>query len=156
MAVCDNCGHKISSTAKFCGSCGTSRESIDDTPKPRRGKPTQPRKKSREEELAEYEEEYIPRSEERAKTGGSKPKVYKEQRFNRPPEWKSMGVTMVLTIVLGIFGLGGIGHLYLGKIIKGIVILIVGIILLVVAIVTMGIGLIVLIPFAIWVVYDSW
>ena len=156
MAVCDNCGHKISSTAKFCGSCGTSRESIDDTPKPRRGKPTQPRKKSREEELAEYEEEYIPRSEERAKTGGSKPKVYKEQRFNRPPEWKSMGVTMVLTIILGLFCIGGIGHLYLGKIIKGIVILIVGIILLVITILTMGIGLIALIPYALWVVYDSY
>ena len=156
MVFCDSCGNKISSTAKFCGSCGTSRESIDDTPKPRRGKPAQPRKKSREEELAEYEEEYIPRSEERAKTGGSKPKVYKEQRFNRPPEWKSMGVTIVLTIVLGFFGLGGIGHLYLGKIIKGIVILIVGIILLIITIFTMGIGLIALIPYVIWVVYDSY
>ena len=156
MVFCDSCGNKISSTAKFCGSCGTSRESIDDTPKPRRGKPAQPRKKSREEELAEYEEEYIPRSEERAKTGGSKPKVYKEQRFNRPPEWKSMGVTIVLTVVLGFFGLGGIGHLYLGKIIKGIVILIVGIILLVITILTMGIGLIALIPYALWVVYDSY
>ena len=156
MVFCDSCGHKLRSKAKFCGSCGTSRESIDDTPKPRRGKPAQPRKKSREEELAEYEEEYISRSEERAKTGGSKPKVYKEQRFNRPPEWKSMGVTIVLTVVLGIFGLGGIGHIYLGKIIKGIVILIVGIIIAVIAVVTGGIGLIILIPYAIWVVYDSW
>jgi TM2 domain-containing membrane protein YozV len=156
MAFCDNCGHELRSTAKFCGSCGTSRESIDDTPKPSRGRPTQPRKKSRKEELAEYEEEYIPRSEERAKTGGSKPKVYKEQRFNRPPEWKSMGVTIVLTVVLGFFGLGGIGHLYLGKIIKGIVILIVGIILLIITVFTMGIGLIVLIPYALWVIYDSY
>ena len=155
MAFCDNCGHELRSTAKFCASCGTSRESIDDTPKPRRGKPTQPRKKSREEELAEYEEEYVSRSEERAKTGGSKPKVYTEQRFNRPPEWKSMGVTMVLTIILGLFGLGGIGHIYLGKIIKGIAVLIVGIIISAIAIVTAGIGLIILIPYALWVIYDA-
>ena len=67
-----------------------------------------------------------------------------------------MGVTMVLTVVLGIIGLGGIGHLYLGKIIKGIVILIVGIILDVIVFVTSGIGLIILIPYAIWVVYDSY
>ena len=155
MAFCDNCGHELRSTAKFCGSCGTSRESIDDTPKPRRGKPTQPRKKSREEELAEYEEEYIPRSEERTKTGGSKPKVYKEQRFNRPPEWKSMGVTMILTIVLGLCFLGGIGHVYLGKIIKGIVILIVGLLIAGLTLATAGIGLIILIPYALWVIYDA-
>ena len=155
MVFCDNCGHELRSTAKFCGSCGTPREPTDDTPKPSRGRPTLSRKKSREEELAEYEEEYVSRSEERAKTGGSKPKVYTEQRFNRPPEWKSMGVTMVLTIILGLFGLGGIGHIYLGKIIKGIAVLIVGIIISAIAIVTAGIGLIILIPYALWVIYDA-
>ena len=76
--------------------------------------------------------------------------------LQRPPEWKSMGVTMVLTIVLGWFGLGGIGHLYLGKIIKGIVLCVVGIILLIITIFTMGIGIIVLIPFALFVIYDSY
>ena len=168
MVFCDNCGHKLRSTAKFCASCGTAREPTDDTPKSRsRERPARPRKKSREEELAEYEEEYIPRSDAEKilqkasavaeqQSGGSKPKVYKEQRFNRPPEWKSMGVTMVLTIILGLFGLGGIGHIYLGKIFKGIVVLIVGIILLIIAIFTMGIGLIALIPYVIWVVYDSY
>ena len=67
-----------------------------------------------------------------------------------------MGVTMVLTIVLGFFGLGGIGHLYLGKIIKGIVLCIVGIILLVVTFMTVFIALIVLIPFALFVIYDAY
>jgi len=51
--------------------------------------------------------------------------------------------------------LGGIGHIYLGNITRGIVILIVGIILLLASAVTFGIGLIILIPFAIWVVFDS-
>ena len=62
---------------------------------------------------------------------------------------------VVLIGILGIFGFGGVGHIYLGNITRGIVILIVGIILLAVSIVTLGIGLIVLIPFAIWVVFDA-
>ena len=41
MAFCDNCGHELRSTSKFCGACGTK------VPKPAR------------EELEEYEEQYI-------------------------------------------------------------------------------------------------
>ena len=66
-----------------------------------------------------------------------------------------MGVTMVLTVVLGIVGLGGIGHLYLGKIIKGIVLLIVGIILAIIGWLTIF-GLIILLAFALYVVYDAY
>ena len=57
MAFCDSCGHELRSTAKFCGSCGTPIEPTDDTPKPSRGRLARFRKKSRAEELAEYEEE---------------------------------------------------------------------------------------------------
>ena len=168
MVFCDNCGHKLRSTAKFCVSCGTAREPTEDTPKTRRSKPVQPRKKSREEELAEYEEEYLrtklnlqsksknTKSKSGSRTAGSKQNVNSGKVLQRPTEWKSMGVTIVLTVALGWIGIGGIGHLYLGKIIKGIVILIVGVILLIITILSMGIGLIVLIPYAIWVVYDSY
>ena len=153
MAFCDNCGHELRSTSKFCASCGTAREPTDDTPKSRiRVSPARSRKKSREEELAEYKEEYISRSEDT----GSKQNVNSGNVLQRPPEWKSMGVTMVLTVVLGIVGLGGIGHLYLGKIIKGIVILIVGIILLLFTIMTVLMGLVILIPFALIVIYDAY
>jgi len=132
MSFCVNCGHILTATSKFCGSCGT--------PIP-------------EEETAQKKPNVNPviKSEPPPKQN-----VNSEKVLQRPPGWKSMGVTMVLTVVLGIFGLGGIGHLYLGKIIRGIVILIVGIIITVIAIVTMGIGLLVLIPYAIWVVYDSY
>lgn len=81
--------------------------------------------------------------------------VTNTSRPQRPAEWKSEGTTLILTIVLGIFGFGGIGHIYLGNITRGITILIVGIILLVISIFTLGIGLLVLIPFAIWVVFDA-
>ena len=169
MVFCDNCGHKLRSKAKFCDSCGTARVPTDDTPKSRSmERPARPIKKSREEELAEYEEEYLrtklnlqpksknTKSKSKSRTAGSKQNVNSGKVLQRPTEWKSMGVTIVLTVVLGIFGIGGIGHLYLGKIIKGIVILIVGIILAVITILTMGIGIIALIPYAIWVVYDSY
>ena len=169
MVFCDNCGHELRSTSKFCASCGTAREPTDDTTRSRsRERPARPKKKSRKEELAAYEEGYIhgklnlqpksknTKSKSKSRTAGSKQNVNSGKVLQRPIEWKSMGVTIVLTVVLGIFGFGGIGHLYLGKIIKGIVILIVGIILLVITIFTMGIGLIILIPYAIWVVYDSY
>ena len=119
-------------TSKFCGSCGT--------PIP-------------EEETAQKKPNVKPviKSEPPPKQNVNSGKV-----LQRPPEWKSMGVTMVLTIVLGFFGLGGIGHLYLGKIIIGIVLCVVGIILLIITIFTMGIGIIVLIPFALFVIYDSY
>ena len=46
MAFCDNCGHELRSTAKFCGACGTKAEttsqdtnqhSVDETPPPKHG-----------------------------------------------------------------------------------------------------------------------
>ncbi len=80
---------------------------------------------------------------------------YNHNPNQRPMQWKSEGTTLVLTVILGIFGFGGIGHIYLGNITRGILILIVGIILLAVAIITIGLGLLILIPFAIWVVFDA-
>jgi len=45
--------------------------------------------------------------------------------------FKSESITMILSIVLGLFGILGIGHFYLGKIVSGVLYLIGGIILLV-------------------------
>ena len=128
MAFCENCGHVIRLGTKFCGSCGNP---ITET-----ATPIQDTNQSHAE----------PPPKQNVNSG----KV-----LQRPPEWKSMGVTMVLTVVLGIFGLGGIGHLYLGKIIKGIVLLIVGIILAIIGWLTIF-GLIVLLAFALFVIYDSY
>ena len=128
MAFCENCGHAIRLGTKFCGSCGNP---ITET-----ATPIQDTNQSHAE----------PPPKQNVNSG----KV-----LQRPPEWKSMGVTMVLTVVLGIFGLGGIGHLYLGKIIKGIVLLIVGIILAIIGWLTIF-GLIILFIFALCVVYDAY
>ena len=129
MEFCDNCGHELRPAAKFCGSCGNKTTEIET--------PSQDTNRS-------YAET------------PPKQNVNSGKVLQRPPEWKSMGVTMVLTVVLGIVGLGGIGHIYLGKIIKGIVLCIVGIILLVFTIITVLMGLVILIPFALIVIYDTY
>ena len=56
------------------------------------------------------------------------PPNYGHNPNQRPAQWKSEGTTLILTIVLGIFGLGGIGHIYLGNITRGIVITVVPIV----------------------------
>jgi TM2 domain-containing membrane protein YozV len=52
-----------------------------------------------------------------------------------PLEHKSPGIAAVLALVLGAFGLMGVGHIYVGRLARGIVLLIVGIIL---AVLTFG------------------
>jgi len=41
---------------------------------------------------------------------------------------KSEGITMVLSIIVGLMGIMGVGHIYLGKVRRGIIILIIGIV----------------------------
>ena len=175
MVFCDNCGHKLRSTAKFCASCGTAREPTDDTPKSQsRERPARPRKKSREEELAEYEEEYL-RAElnlqPKSKNTKSKPKSGSKRDSNddtaryrrsmeRPMGWKSESTTLLLSIILGCICISGAGHLYLGVIGRGVGILIAGIVMLIVGALTIGFGigiiiLILVIPLFIWQIIDA-
>ena len=153
MAFCDNCGHELRSTSKFCSSCGTpipEEEVIEYVPQS-----PEPPKQSTEPEPKPKVKEPEPKTKVKESEPKPKQNVNSGKVLQRPPEWKSMGVTMVLTVVLGIVGLGGIGHLYLGKIIKGIVLLIVGIILAIIGWLTIF-GLIVLLAFALFVMYDSY
>tara|TARA_Y100001936_G_scaffold142089_1_gene138591 strand:- start:4680 stop:5180 length:501 start_codon:yes stop_codon:yes gene_type:complete len=71
------------------------------------------------------------------------------------PSYKGTGTCVALALVLGFFGLCGVGHFYINKIERGIVLLIIGIILGVIAWVSMGIGLVAFIPFLAWTVYDA-
>ena len=170
MAFCDNCGHELRSTAKFCGSCGTAREPTDDTPKSRsRERPARPRKKSREEELAEYEEEYLSKSKNTKSKSKSKTKTKRKyaedteryhRHMERPLGWKSESTTLILSIVIGLFGVSGIGHIYVGKIGRGVGILIVGLVLIIIGFATIFIGigvvfLIAYIPLFIWQIIDA-
>ena len=175
MAFCDNCGHKLRSTAKFCASCGTAREPIDDTPKSQsRERPARPRKKSREEELAKYEEEYLraelnlqPKSKNtksKTKSGSKRDSNDDTARYRRsmerPMGWKSESTTLLLSIILGCICISGAGHLYLGVIGRGVGILIGGLVLVILGFATIMIGvgivfLIAYIPLFIWQIIDS-
>jgi len=52
--------------------------------------------------------------------------------------YKSEGITLVLSIVLGLMGLMGIGHIYVGKVKRGIAILVGGIMIWVVVFIPIG------------------
>lgn len=66
---------------------------------------------------------------------------------------KNVGSAIALALIAGILGFNGIGHLYIGKIGKGIVILVIGWIILGITFLFIPFGLIYLI-FWIWQAYD--
>jgi len=130
-SFCTICGAKISESSNFCSKCGE-KKIQDEVTSPN----VQEEKES-----------------ENKKTTKSSP-------IQRPLEWKSEGTALILAIVLGFFGIAGIGQVYAGKLGKGLIILIVGIILYVVGIVTLFIVvgfvlLIIYIPLWIWSILDS-
>jgi TM2 domain-containing membrane protein YozV len=81
---------------------------------------------------------------------------------------KSEGIAVVLALVLGFFGLWGVGHMYAGRVGKGIMLLVIGLIvgglfwvsvlLTVILIGFVGIALFGLIMFAgwLWQTYDAY
>ena len=170
-SFCINCGDTLPPTAKFCGSCGTLRQLIDDNSQKPRGKKRSVKqsKKSREEELAEYEEKYLvktknTKSKSKPKTKAKRSSYENAERYHRhmerPLGWKSESTTLILSIVIGLFGISGIGQIYVGKIARGVVILIAGLVLTIVGLATIFIGigvvfLIAYIPLFIWQIIDA-
>jgi len=125
---CINCGKKNPQGAKFCGGCGSSTNS----PPPNSPPPNSPPPNS--------------------------PPPNNYNQYQRPMQWKNESTVLLITVIFGIFGYGGIGHIYLGKIGKGIVLLIVGTILLVISVILLFMMMpfvIVLWIFAIWVVFNA-
>jgi hypothetical protein len=46
-----------------------------------------------------------------------------QTKFQRGPEWKSLSTTTIFAVILGLLGIQGVGHFYLGKIARGLGIL---------------------------------
>ena len=85
---------------------------------------------------------------------------YTKTKYNpmTPPQgalYKNEGTALILSIVLGLFCLNGIGQIYAGKVGRGVAMLIVGIIVLIIGFATMGIGLIAYLGFFIWQIFDT-
>ena len=108
-------------------------------------------KKEKEQKLTEYEEDYLKRLEKpRKRAGVKKQKVEQKPYFERPVEWKSTPLTIILSIIWS-----GLGHLYIGQIKKGIIFLAICFVLG--SLVWIDFLLLIpLIPFWIWVTYDSY
>lgn len=112
MPYCPNCGREVQAGEKFCSYCGQ-RLSL-----------------GTEGEQYRSTEQYEQPKDQFADLGQDQEGRYATGRppyaFYTPP--KSPGVAALLALLLGFFGLFGIGHIYVGKIVKGIVLLVIGIV----------------------------
>ena len=85
---------------------------------------------------------------------------YSKTRYNPAAtapgsQYKNEGTGLILSIILGILGICGIGQIYAGKVGRGVAMLIVGIIVLIIGVATMGIGLIAYLAIFIWQIFDT-
>ena len=85
---------------------------------------------------------------------------YTKTKYNpmTPPQgalYKNEGTGLILSIVLGLFCLNGIGQIYAGKVGRGIAIMVGSWVLIVVGVLTMGIGLIAYLAIFIWQIFDT-
>ena len=70
-------------------------------------------------------------------------------------QYKNEGTGLILSILLGLLTICGIGQIYAGKVGKGIGIMIGSWVLIVVGVLTMGIGLIAYLAIFIWQIFDT-
>jgi len=131
---CSHCEKDMPKDFKFCPVCGSS------PPAPKSPPPQQPN--------------YNPNPPQQPNYNPNPP-----QQPNYNPQYqtgyKDESTTLILSIVLGLIGLPGIGHMYVGKVGSGVGILIGSWILIIVGVVTMGIGLIIYLILFIWQIINS-
>ena len=109
MVICDNCGHDNKKTAKFCHSCGAKIEDIEIKPKPTHdvdlGKLSLGNIFSKKQPEPEF------------------PTSFSYRGMNR---YKSEGTTLALSLFIGLLGVMGVGHRYVGNVKRSLVILGIG------------------------------
>jgi hypothetical protein len=87
-SFCINCGNTLKPTAKFCGSCGTKKDFFDDNDK---------------------DDTY-----RRSINKSLHDKQFKFKYGIKNVSRKNETTTLLLSIILGLFGILGVGYLYLG------------------------------------------
>ena len=116
MPYCPNCGKDVQPGEMFCPTCGTSLQQGQTD----QGPPTETGYTSSQTYTTNQ-------------PGYSAPPPGQQGYAPPPPVYpgvplKSPGVALILGLILGLFGLMGIGQIYAGKIARGIIILILGLI----------------------------
>lgn len=83
MVLCDNCGHDNKETARFCHSCGTKIEITEPVPAPKSSRLFKIGRKSRQQELKEYEKKYLNEPEGKKTTPTEVPKYGKGTKMRK-------------------------------------------------------------------------
>ena len=157
--TCASCGapqrRQVSGGGGFCGSCGTTLISKN-APCPSCGhvKTTFNPQQANSGFCSSCGAALIGKSTTCMKCG------YTKTKYNpmTPPQgalYKNEGTGLILSIVLGLFCLNGIGQIYAGKVGRGIGIMIGSWVLIVVGVLTFGIGLIAYLAIFIWQIFDT-
>ena len=120
--ICTGCGHSFTDETNFCPSCGKMvvpgtdpLETISSRPSTTLERP----------QYRRYPDPYLPQDHPGQKTPDPGPEAYQGRQLTDRSA-KDPRLAMTLAAVLGLFGIMGIGHIYMRKIAKGIVLLIVG------------------------------
>jgi len=157
---CSHCEKEVPDNNKFCKICGNQ---ASNNPAPQ----SPPHSK----EIPPSETEYWA-NQPPPNPGNYNQPPHNSGNYNQPPPnsrnydpkyyagYKSEGTTLVLAIIGGLLGFCGIGHMYVGKVGKGVVILIMALVLYAIGITTLFI--LVGIPFLIgglaifiWQIFDA-
>ena len=83
MVLCDNCGHDNKETAKFCRSCGAEIEIVKRVSTPKFSIRSKLGKKSRQQELEEYEKKYLNEPEGKKTTPTEVPKYGERTKMRK-------------------------------------------------------------------------
>jgi len=154
---CPNCGAAVSPGSKICAACGTPQKAQ----KPSGGfcggcgtpliQKYSPCPNCGHVKTTFYTPPNPGNPNPQPNPGNPNPPPYPQQQY----PFKNEGTALILSIILGVFGICGIGQVYAGKVGRGVAMVIVGIILVAVGIATVGIGLIAYIAFFIWQIFDT-
>ena len=162
MPYCPSCGKEVQGGERFCPNCGSSLSQQQTqtgytASQTDYSTPIQPGQT-----YSGYDQ------------GGYQQPLSGQYGYQQPPVYaseKSTGIALILGLIVGFIGLWGIGQIYVGKIARGIIFLILGLILMpilfviaffsVAAIFDLAVGLFFIIPiiyFILWIyqAYDAY
>ena len=112
MTLCNSCGQDNKKNVKFCSKCGTKIEDNEIEPKSKHYM-----------DLGKPHPEWIPKKQPQRPPKTEFPASFSYRGVNR---YKSEGTTLALSLFVGLLGVMGVGHRYVGNVIRSLCILGIG------------------------------